>query len=183
MESFSNPLINTGEIGILTVAVMPSKKKIKSQGKLDTEMQNVSSDPESSNEHDKTGEEYGGDGSIIKNLSNANIMKAFKGMEKRVSVKIDEVLSAVTEIVKRMTEAVERISGAEDEIVQLKTRADSLEAQVKTLSDKVDDLECRSRRNNLRLVGLPEKEKGMDTCTFLKKWLPEILEMDPSVPQ
>lgn len=107
--------------------------------------------------------------------SNADIMKAFKGMEKWVSVKIDEVLSAVMEIEKRMTEVEERISGAEDEIVQLKTRANSLEAEVKTL-------ECWSRRNNLRLVGLPEKEEGMDTCTFLEKWLPEILEMDPSTP-
>ncbi len=55
-------------------------------------MQNVSSDPKSSNEHDKTGEEYGGDGSVVKNPSNAEIMKTFKGMEKQVCVKIVEVL-------------------------------------------------------------------------------------------
>lgn len=51
----------------------------------------------------------------------------------RVSVNIDKVLSAVTEVTKRMTEAEECISGAEDDIVQLKARANTLKTQVKSL--------------------------------------------------
>lgn len=153
---------------------------MSSQGKLNTETPNVPSDPESTNEHDETGEKDGGEVSDVRNPSNADIMEVFKGMEKRVSVKINELLSAITEVTKRMTEAEERISGAEDEIVQLKTRADLLETQVKSMLDKVDDLECRNWRNNLRLVSLPEKKEGMDICAFLEKWLPEILELDSS---
>ena len=49
----------------------------------------------------------------------------------------------------------------------------------KKLTDKVDDMENRNRRNNLRLVGLPEKE-GNDACAFLEAWIPKILEMDSS---
>lgn len=37
------------------------------------------------------------------------------------------------------------------------------------------DLEARSRRSNLRLVNLPEKEEGEDACMFLEKWIPEVL--------
>ncbi|KAL1268900.1 hypothetical protein QQF64_034263 [Cirrhinus molitorella] len=89
-------------------------------------------------------------------------------------------MSAIKEVKERVKEAEERISGTEDEIVQLRARANSLESQVKKLTDKVDDMENRNRRNNVRLVGLPEKEEGNDACTFLEAWIPKILEMDLS---
>ncbi len=38
------------------------------------------------------------------------------------------------------------------------------------------DLETRSRLNNLRLVRLPEGAEGQDPCSFLEKWIPEVLE-------
>lgn len=65
----------------------------------------------SPNEHDETGEEDGGEISVVKNPSNADIMDAFKGMEKQIGVKIDKVLLAVMEVTKRMTEAEECILG------------------------------------------------------------------------
>lgn len=40
---------------------------------------------------------------------------------------------------------------------------------------KVDDLENRARRSNLRLVGLPEEKEGANICAFLEKWIPEVL--------
>ncbi|XDV52293.1 hypothetical protein PO909_021036 [Leuciscus waleckii] len=109
------------------------------------------------------------------------MMKAFKAMERQVSGKVEEILSAVVDVKGRLTEAEERISGTEDEIVQLKVRNDTLEKQMKSMADKVIDLENRSRRNNLRLVGLPEKEEGSDACAFLEKFLPETLELGESV--
>lgn len=39
----------------------------------------------------------------------------------------------------------------------------------------VDDLENRSRRCNLRLVGLPEGMEGGDPVTFMETWLPSYL--------
>lgn len=71
------------------------------------------------------------------------------------------------QVKERVKEAEERISGAEDEIVQLQAHTSSLASQVKKLTDKVDDMENRNRRNNLRLVGLQEKE-GNDVCAFLE---------------
>lgn len=43
------------------------------------------------------------------------------------------------------------------------------------LTDKLDDLENRSRRSNLRLVNVPEKMEGTDAVAFLERWLPEVL--------
>ncbi|RXN35448.1 LINE-1 type transposase domain-containing 1 [Labeo rohita] len=158
---------------------MQSKKKIKNKGRLEAESQITPSELESLSEHEET-EDEGGEASN-ENPSNAEMMKAFKAMERQVSGKVDEILSAVVDVKVRLTEAEERISGTEDEIVQLKARNDTLEKQVKSMADKVIDLENRSRRNNLRLVGLPEKEEGSDTCAFLEKFLPETLELGESV--
>lgn len=54
-----------------------------------------------------------------------------------------------------------------------------LEDKIKSLSAKTEDLENHSRRSNIRLVGLPEKAEGRDTCGFLEKWLPDALGMEP----
>lgn len=71
------------------------------------------------------------------------------------------------------------ISGAEDNVNELLTKVSMLENTVKTLTDNVDDLECRSRRNNVRLVGLPEKADGQDAAAFLERWLPGDLGLEP----
>ncbi|XP_053539960.1 uncharacterized protein LOC128634053 [Ictalurus punctatus] len=49
-----------------------------------------------------------------------------------------------------------------DDIVYMKTTIESLTATVTQLENKCEDLESRSRRNNVRIVGVPE---GADTCT------------------
>lgn len=45
------------------------------------------------------------------------------------------------------------------------------------MADHIDDLENRSRRCNLRLVGLPEGMEGRDAVTFMKTWLPSYLNL------
>lgn len=63
---------------------------------------------------------------------------------------------------------------AEADVTEAKDRISTkLKAAVESLS--VDDLENRSCRSNLRLVGLPVKMEGKDMCAFLEKLLPEIL--------
>ncbi|KAF4086719.1 hypothetical protein AMELA_G00087560, partial [Ameiurus melas] len=54
------------------------------------------------------------------------------------------------------------LSGCTDDIVHMKTTIESLTATVTQLENKCEDLESRSRRNNVRIVGVPE---GPDTCT------------------
>ncbi len=49
-----------------------------------------------------------------------------------------------------------------DDIAEMKTTIKALTANVAKLENKCEDLESRSRRNNVRIVGVPE---GPDTCT------------------
>lgn len=92
--------------------------------------------------------------------SNADVLQAIKEMDKRVTSTIDGVMSAIKEVNERVKEAEERISGAEDEISVLA----HLKSQVKKLTDKIDDMENRNRRKNLRLVGLLEREEGGESA-------------------
>ncbi|CAG6016082.1 unnamed protein product [Menidia menidia] len=49
-----------------------------------------------------------------------------------------------------------------DDIAEMKTTIKSLTADMAKLENKCEDLESRARRNNIRIVGVPE---GPDTCT------------------
>ncbi|KAL1276429.1 hypothetical protein QQF64_036052 [Cirrhinus molitorella] len=131
---------------------MAPKKKNRTQEKVNNEAQEMSHDSDYADE-----------------------LKEMEEDDDNEPMKETELNPTIKEVKERVKEAEERISGAEDEIVQLSARANSLETQVKKLTDKVDDMENRNRRNNVRLVGLPEKED-----MFLEAWIPKILEMDSS---
>lgn len=103
---------------------------------------------------------------------------AFKGMENRVSNKIDSVFSLIKEVAERVKKAEERTFRG------LNTRllvCGLVQNHWKLLMEKDDDMENRNRRNNLRIVGLPENE-GRDAGGFLEKWLPTLLELDANAP-
>lgn len=81
----------------------------------------------------------------------------------------------VGECLERVKGTETRISKAEDTVISLVAKVRSLENKNKGMADKIDDLEARSRRSNLRLVNLPEGAEGNDTCSFLEAWIPEAL--------
>ena len=88
---------------------------------------------------------------------------------------IQGVQSDLKEMSARVTEDEDRISSNQDDIASLQTQTGAMRATIEELVAKVDDLENRARRSNLRLVGLPEKVEGTDMCAFLEKWIPEVL--------
>ncbi|KAJ0064824.1 hypothetical protein NL108_015655 [Boleophthalmus pectinirostris] len=64
-----------------------------------------------------------------------------------------------------------------DDVVSLQTRVEKLSAQVISLENKCDDLEARSRRNNIRILGLPE-ENGPVTTASVSALLKEAFGLD-----
>lgn len=46
------------------------------------------------------------------------------------------------------------------------------------IRDKLEDLESRSRRNNLRIYGIPEDTEKGQTLAFVKEWLSNELSID-----
>ncbi|KAI4884053.1 hypothetical protein NFI96_008794 [Prochilodus magdalenae] len=71
----------------------------------------------------------------------------------------DATVSKLKDTIGEMERALTECS---DDIAAMKTTIQSLTANVAMLENKCEDLESRSRRNNIRIVGVPE---GPDTCT------------------
>uniref|UniRef100_H3AQT9 L1 transposable element RRM domain-containing protein n=1 Tax=Latimeria chalumnae TaxID=7897 RepID=H3AQT9_LATCH len=101
-----------------------------------------------------------------------------------IEERISEIKSSITSMdkkmeayAKRLDEAEHRVGNTEDSMHSLETTVQQLQEAVVKLQDKMDDLENRSRRCNLRLVGLPEGEEGRDPVSFLESWLPSLLNL------
>ncbi len=110
------------------------------------------------------------------------ILEAIAALKKDIGSKFDGVLTVINGIksdfkdfAARLEQAEDRIGNIEDDIAGEKTKTAMLEKQVSELTSKVDDLENRSRRSNLRLVNLPEKVEKGNAVAFLEKWLPDVL--------
>ncbi len=115
----------------------------------------------------------------------SNIMSAITNMREDLSVEFTGIMSAIQEVKQevkefsnRLTTAEQQISDTEDQVSGLQRTVDTLQQQVKTFGEKLEDQENRSRRNNVRIVGLPEAVEGSDVVGFIEKWLPEVLGPD-----
>ncbi len=104
-----------------------------------------------------------------------------------------EDIQATNKSVKELREEFEAIA---TETKQTRDRVDSVQAdaredrrtvtdlknQLERLTEKMTDVEDRCRRNNVRLVGLPEGMEGPDAAGFLRanlsKWIPSLRGRD-----
>uniref|UniRef100_H3ARV8 L1 transposable element RRM domain-containing protein n=1 Tax=Latimeria chalumnae TaxID=7897 RepID=H3ARV8_LATCH len=100
----------------------------------------------------------------------------------QIEERINEVKSSISSMDKKMEaftkhldKAEHHLRNTEDSIHGLETTVQQLQETVVKLQEKTDDLENRSHRCNLRLVGLPEGEEGKDPVSFLESWLPSFL--------
>ncbi|KAJ1101571.1 hypothetical protein NDU88_006638 [Pleurodeles waltl] len=83
------------------------------------------------------------------------------------------------------------IASFQSRVTGLEHRMGNLETHMATIQDKdqdllylwskITDLEDRSRRDNIRLFGIPENEEGPDVQAFLNSVLPKLtsLTFDP----
>lgn len=68
------------------------------------------------------------------------------------------------------------LSDHSDRLENLERRVDILEKEKRELLTKTEDLENRSRRKNLRIIGLPEGvEIGVGASAFVSRFLVEVL--------
>ncbi len=103
--------------------------------------------------------------------------------------KLSEDIQATNNSVKELREEFEAMAATAKQTrdradsVQATTRADrsavtDLRNQLERLTEKMTDMEDKSRRNNIRLVGLPEGMEGSDVAGFLRinlsKWIPSL---------
>ena len=89
-----------------------------------------------------------------------------------------ELKNAVNAMQEWLTEVEGRVSDIEDTKQQLVSNSELHSKRINTLWDRVEDLENRSRRNNVRLLGLSEGIEGDNIKACINKILSEGLGLD-----
>lgn len=107
--------------------------------------------------------------SITTTLS-AELRSAFISLE----AKLDAVQATVTDFGERIVSLETNANSTEERIKALEATCSTLSEAYAKLKAKNIDLEGRSRRNNVRIVGLPESIEGPRPTTFFSEALMEI---------
>lgn len=85
-----------------------------------------------------------------------------------INRKIQDATSQIEGAVKRIGEMEENMADKERWDIGVKNALTQLLTNQCALQDKVSDLEGRSRRNNIRVYGLPEDSEGTSTVAFVE---------------
>lgn len=68
----------------------------------------------------------------------------------------------------------------EDTVAGLELRVAEAEKKIKIMADSMDDMENRSRRDNIRILNLEEGTEGKRPIQFFESWLPTVLGLEGS---
>lgn len=115
----------------------------------------------------------------------ANMHRLLKQMDSTHKKALEEIQQTTAAINEKLDGYSERLDNVEARLSLLEDATEEIRAnhpppmsELVALQDLVDDLEARSRRNNLRIRGFPEKCEEGNAVSFLEEVLPEILGTD-----
>ncbi|KAK7878078.1 hypothetical protein WMY93_031274 [Mugilogobius chulae] len=102
-----------------------------------------------------------------------------------VNGKLDTIQAVVTGQGKRISDLESNAEDVGQRLANLEATCESLKKDNKQLKSKLSDLEGRSRRQNLRIVGLPESVEGPRPTVFFSQFLVEVFGAQtlPSPPE
>lgn len=80
----------------------------------------------------------------------------------------------VQEVCERTSALEGRLSLVEDDLNPMKQEIKSIREQLNMYIYKMDDMENRLRRKNLRVVGLPKQCEGSNPTEYMEDWLKGI---------
>ncbi|OCT56176.1 hypothetical protein XELAEV_18000711mg [Xenopus laevis] len=90
----------------------------------------------------------------------------------KLQIKITSISEKLSTHDKRFGEIEDVVSQLQDDMIDSSSRLDSLEKQNQELKLKVDDLENRSRRNNLRFINITESFQNDSLSMLISKAIP-----------
>lgn len=109
----------------------------------------------------------------------STIRREMSAFQTEIQADIATLQTSTAQHSETIAELEQSASHSSDAIIKLQSEVKRLCTEVDRLTDKCDDLEGRSRRHNVRIVGLKEgSEKGMDTGTFVSGLLKDTLSLE-----
>lgn len=108
----------------------------------------------------------------------AEFIAELRSSHERLTTSINSLNSKVRDIETAATDMDRRIA-------ELETTCKTLDSENRRIKEKMDDLENRSRRNNLRIIGIPEGAEGSQPTMFMESFFTELFGASklPSPPE
>lgn len=97
------------------------------------------------------------------------------GLRHEMGEEINKLRQEQAQMVTEQNDMAHSLTDAQDRIQQLEHLEESNAKELKRLKEKCFDLESRSRRQNLRFVGIPEGAEGASPTKFMAELIPEVL--------
>ncbi|KAM9336985.1 uncharacterized protein ABDE67_020023 [Symphorus nematophorus] len=104
---------------------------------------------------------------------------------KHINDRFDKLDQTLQDVQRSQKELLEKVESVEEQVLDQENRLSGLEKAVSDLKKensalklKVDDLEGRSRRNNIKIIGIPEQEEGGKPTEFVEALIPKLLGED-----
>ncbi|KAK7912984.1 hypothetical protein WMY93_013195 [Mugilogobius chulae] len=111
-------------------------------------------------------------------LTRADMEEMLQKLEQRIVSTLSAQLSADRAVLDRHDQTIQQIETSmndmQSRLLELESTCTLLKKDNEALKRKTDDLENRSRRNNIRVIGLPEKAEGPHPSAFLADCMKEI---------
>uniref|UniRef100_A0A3B3HYL6 L1 transposable element RRM domain-containing protein n=1 Tax=Oryzias latipes TaxID=8090 RepID=A0A3B3HYL6_ORYLA len=121
---------------------------------------------------------------LVERISTEVHKAMLKAVEEAFDKRIEPVLRALqtctSEIAglgTRVSSVEQRVSDHEDICSGHDAQLAGFKSQLETALAKIDDLENRSRRCNIRVVGLPEGSAGSNPVLFVENFLPKLVDV------
>lgn len=110
-----------------------------------------------------------------------SIKSEIQALRSELSSEITIIRREFTGLRSTVTDMEKSLSTCTDDIVSLQTKVDTMAKELVKLENKCEDLESRSRRNNVRIIGIPEENilSASDVSTLLMEAFK--LEKEPLV--
>jgi len=123
-----------------------------------------------------------GDGNGNPALSLADMQKLLAGMEERIINTLTAQILADHATIDRHDQTIQAIETSMNDfqgrITALEAAVGSFLKEKELMKFKVDDLENRSRRRNIRITGIPERAEGTRPTSFIESFIEELFGTD-----
>ncbi|CAL9692131.1 unnamed protein product [Knipowitschia caucasica] len=110
-------------------------------------------------------------------LNVSEIKAELLSIKTELTANLAAIRTDVSELRGTVAEMESSLSHCTDDVEKLKHTVERLSTQVLALENKCEDLEGRSRRNNVRIVGLSEQHAPV-TTTSISRLLREVFNLD-----
>ena len=106
------------------------------------------------------------------------LLQSFNERFDKFEQSFQSILAAQREMSERLTTTEDQAADHELRINAMETSVTKLQQENKKLRAKLSDLEGRSRRNNIRIIGVPEGEERGRPTEFVSNLIPKLLGDD-----